>query len=298
MSNLARNTRARNMLFVMMTLVSAAHAAAGEGADGAPGHQGTWRDGLDADPRSEPPPRPSTIEELERRFLPNHEPVGDLHSAPIRRDERVEFTRRVASGACYAAVAFAPEAQQVDIDVFEGDRRIAQDLRRDPWPVATFCASGTGHVTIRVTGVRGSGQVQSRLLVDPQSRAHALGPAADPLHNRLLAVQRRTMPRSTGSSPVLEHHFDSAGSTTVVLPVPSRGCHAVVAAGEPGADHLTMRVRRRSVQNLGEDRRALAEAVVGFCAEAAGFIEVDLMLLRGSGAVQVQLVTPIDEPPE
>lgn len=253
---------------------------------GAPGRQ------FEDDPRSLPPRPPADLRELERRFLPHHRALAEPTALALRQGENAEYRQRVTEGLCYAAVAFGPTLRHIELDVFLGDRRIGQDLRRDPWPIATFCAPASGEIRIVVHATRGHGPVYSRLLVEPSSRRLGLGDGGSPVVNRLLAAQRRVHPRSRAVSDLGILAFDAPGIQTVTVPLPASGCYAAVVAGDPGPLSLAIRVRHEG-SVLAEDRDPSASGSAIFCLQEGGEVHVDVASLLRGARVGLQVIAPM-----
>lgn len=88
--------------------------------------------------------------------------IGTLH----REGERIAHPLRLEAGACYALVAVGDEfISDLDLTLFDGEKRIAGDSSRNAFPSIRHCQEQTRDLRFEITARRGRGKYFYQLFV-------------------------------------------------------------------------------------------------------------------------------------
>lgn len=247
---------------------------------------------LDEDRRSARPAAPETVEALAARFAPGFEALSAPGTITLAEGERYTFSAAVESGACYAVAAVGIGPTDVDVRVRRAGATIAQDARLDGYPIATWCPTSRGTERITIRAFEGSGEVAYLLLIDPDTRAAAVGDR-DELSNRLDAHIARAAPRFAASGPQWRSSFDAPGEQEMAVDVRAGVCVAVAVVGQTTVEDIDLLLEDAAGRELGRDFALDATPVVSYCGERDETLTLRVAVRAGRGVVAAQALEAI-----
>ena len=272
----------------------------------------------ESDPRSQIRP-PESVEEVAERYFPGwvvHRPRTPLN---LLAGASLPFDLAVEAGACYAVVGLgdwvdtpasgesteAPwwamwaglpsgvtsvERRRARLDVqLEGSVGIVtQDIKRDAWPAAMACAAQSETLRTLVSAPDDRARGHFLVVRDPDRYA-TRGSARDPFERLRAEAQRQIAGRATPWTEPQRMTFHRRGLRRLHVPLEARHCYAVTAYGLPSVEGIALAVTTEGGQRV-EDREATPRAGVVLCPSAPGLAEVDVVVVRGYGMVEVSVL--------
>lgn len=258
--------------------------------------------GLASDPRAQPSAPPSSYKALISRFLPGFELAAPPVRGPLNPLDEQALAIETQPGVCYGAAAFSTEVEDLDVRVYFNGALVAQDVRPDAYPVATYCASARGTLRAVARAHAGAGDSTLAMLVEINAASAAAGPR-DELSNRLEAAIRRGTARWLPDGPQWRHTFPVAGIARYDATLAAGTCYAFVTVGQSTVLDLDLRLTTPDGTQT-TDLTLDATPLLVQCPTEPMAIAIDVAVTRGTGTVAIQRMqrpqrgrTPSPTPP-
>jgi hypothetical protein len=215
---------------------------------------------------------------------------GELFRGRLIEDEVTALSRPLRGSTCYTFLAFGGDgASDLNLAVSVGSQSAGED--RSPGVeavVADFCPSQDVTATVRLSMVRGGGDVVFAMYAKAATGAMTDVSLIDTaMLTRRLAERAAT--GATGMNPAQSPQFGSlreGRSANVMFNVQAGKCYRAVAVGEPGITNLDLSFFVNG-EPVAEDVDPAVTAVVGTCATADGAARVDVWAVTGNGGYAV-----------
>jgi hypothetical protein len=215
---------------------------------------------------------------------------GELFRGRLIEDEVTALSRPLRGSTCYTFLAVGGDgSSDLNLAVSVGSQSAGED--RSPGieaVVADFCPSQDVTATVRLSMVRGGGDVAFAMYAKA-----ATGAMTDVSLIDTVMLTRRLAERAatgaTGMNPAQSPQFGSlreGRSANVMFNVQAGTCYRAVAVSEPGITNLDLSLFVNG-EPVAEDVDPAVTAVVGTCATAAGAARVDVWAVTGNGGYAV-----------
>lgn len=243
---------------------------------------------LNEDPRAVPPAPPESLEETIARFVPIHEPLGEIAGFELDFDADTYLDTTMRTGACYAAVAYSDTITDLDLWVYADGEVIAQDVTPDNYPVVQWCAPRDADVEVRAHAFEGEGSVRMQILAEPASYAAAAG-ELDELSNRLTLLLSQVGPRYRPMQDQWRQRFSDGMYDEFAFEVGARRCYLVIAVGDSFVDDVDLMLLDSAGDLIASDFAIDATPAVMHCTEVAGELIARVIVVRGQGTVAARV---------
>ena len=241
---------------------------------------------LASDPRAQPLPPPTSYKALATRFLPGFELAAPPVSGALAALDEHALGIEAQAGVCYGAAAFSAAVEDLDVRLYFDGALVAQDVRPDAYPVATYCPTARGTLRAVARAHSGGGDSALAVLVDINAATAAVGPR-DELSNRLESAIRRGAARWVPDGPQWRHTFPVPGIAPYDAMLDAGTCYAFVTVGQ--ATILDLDLRLTTPDGVeATDMTLDATPLIVHCPTAPGAVTIDVAVTRGTGTVAIQ----------
>ena len=226
------------------------------------------------------------LEQLAAQRTPGATLEGDLYRGRLIEDEVAAISRPLRAEICYTFVAVAGEgARDLNLSVMVGSQKVGEDNAAGVEAVVPeFCPAQAVTATIRVTMVRGAGD----MMFGTWSH-EATGQLTEIVTVDTAMLTRRLTERAataaTGMNPIQSPQFGSlreGRSANLTFAVEAGKCYRAVGVTEPGITNLDLTLFIDN-QQVAEDIEPGSTPVVGTCTAAAGAARIDVWAVQGAG---------------